>query len=46
MTQLKKTSVRKESRTERPSIYSFELDEIKQWLTENGEKPFRAKTDF
>ncbi len=46
MTQLKKTSVRKELRTEQPSIYSFELDEIKQWLTENGEKPFRAAQIF
>ncbi len=42
MAELNKTKVRKELRTERPSIYSFELDEIKQWLTDNGEKPFRA----
>lgn len=36
MAELNKTKVRKELRTDRPSIYSFELDEIKQWLTDNG----------
>lgn len=46
MAELNKTKVRKELRTERPSIYSFELDEIKQWLTDNGEKPFRAAQIF
>jgi 23S rRNA (adenine2503-C2)-methyltransferase len=25
------------------SIYSLQLDEIKEWLTNNGEKPFRAE---
>lgn len=46
MAELNKTKVRKELRTERPSIYSFELEEIKQWLTDNGEKPFRAAQIF
>ncbi len=26
-----------------PSIYSLKLDELKHWLEENGEKPFRAE---
>ena len=29
-----------------PSIYSFELNEIKDWLKEQGEKPFRATQIF
>ncbi|MFT0800696.1 23S rRNA (adenine(2503)-C(2))-methyltransferase RlmN [Bacillus swezeyi] len=41
-----KQKVRKELRTEKPSIYSFEIDEIKSWLAENGEKPFRASQVF
>ncbi|MBA9024920.1 MULTISPECIES: 23S rRNA (adenine(2503)-C(2))-methyltransferase RlmN [Bacillaceae] len=31
---------------EKPSIYSLELNELKQWLTENGEKAFRAEQLF
>lgn len=31
---------------ERTSIYSLEFDELKQWLAENGEKPFRATQIF
>ena len=31
--------VRKELKTEMPSIYSFELHEMKEWLKEQGEKP-------
>ncbi|KIL44838.1 23S rRNA (adenine(2503)-C(2))-methyltransferase RlmN [Jeotgalibacillus soli] len=27
----------------KPSIYSMELDQLKSWLVENGEKPFRAE---
>ncbi|HJV18069.1 MAG TPA: 23S rRNA (adenine(2503)-C(2))-methyltransferase RlmN [Bacillales bacterium] len=27
----------------KPSIYSVELPELKEWLTKNGEKPFRAE---
>lgn len=38
--------VRKELKTEMPSIYSFELHEIKEWLKEQGEKPFRAGQIF
>lgn len=34
-----KQKVRKELRAERPSIYSFEIEELKSWLSENGEKP-------
>ncbi|MGE6631353.1 23S rRNA (adenine(2503)-C(2))-methyltransferase RlmN [Bacillus sp. NPDC077027] len=41
-----KQKIRKELRTEMPSIYSFELDELKEWLKEQGEKPFRATQIF
>ncbi|MHC0037215.1 dual-specificity RNA methyltransferase RlmN [Pseudoneobacillus sp. C159] len=30
----------------KPSIYSLQLDELKAWLQENGEKPFRAEQIF
>ncbi|MEH7299633.1 23S rRNA (adenine(2503)-C(2))-methyltransferase RlmN [Neobacillus drentensis] len=29
-----------------PSIYSLELHQLKEWLSENGEKPFRAEQIF
>ncbi|WLR43577.1 23S rRNA (adenine(2503)-C(2))-methyltransferase RlmN [Bacillus carboniphilus] len=32
--------------TENPSIYSLQLDEMKEWLVEKGEKPFRVKQIF
>ncbi|MFJ5622164.1 23S rRNA (adenine(2503)-C(2))-methyltransferase RlmN [Peribacillus loiseleuriae] len=35
-----------EKKPEKPSIYSLELNELKQWLTENGEKAFRAEQLF
>ncbi|MBQ4841999.1 23S rRNA (adenine(2503)-C(2))-methyltransferase RlmN [Bacillus safensis] len=38
--------VRKELKTEMPSVYSFELHEMKEWLKEQGEKPFRAAQIF
>ncbi|MFO6495378.1 23S rRNA (adenine(2503)-C(2))-methyltransferase RlmN [Bacillus sp. z60-11] len=41
-----KQKIRKELRTEKPSIYSFEIEDIKSWLKENGEKPFRATQIF
>ncbi|AOZ87328.1 23S rRNA (adenine(2503)-C(2))-methyltransferase RlmN [Bacillus xiamenensis] len=41
-----KRKVRKELKTDMPSIYSFELHEIKEWLKEQGEKPFRATQIF
>lgn len=34
--------VKKEKPQLKESIYSLTLDELKQWLDENGEKPFRA----
>lgn len=33
---------KKEKPQLKPSIYSLRLDEMQQWLKENGEKPFRA----
>ncbi|MFS0656071.1 23S rRNA (adenine(2503)-C(2))-methyltransferase RlmN [Bacillus sp. 179-C3.3 HS] len=41
-----KQKVRKELKSDMPSIYSFELHEIKEWLKEQGEKPFRATQIF
>ncbi|PRS31545.1 23S rRNA (adenine(2503)-C(2))-methyltransferase RlmN [Bacillus pumilus] len=38
--------VRKELKTDMPSIYSFELHEMKEWLKEQEEKPFRAAQIF
>ncbi|OLP66488.1 putative dual-specificity RNA methyltransferase RlmN [Bacillus pumilus] len=38
--------VRKELKTDMPSIYSFELHELKSWLKDQGEKPFRAAQIF
>lgn len=38
--------VRKELKTDMPSIYSFELHEMKEWLKEQDEKPFRAPQIF
>ncbi|MBO8176480.1 MAG: 23S rRNA (adenine(2503)-C(2))-methyltransferase RlmN [Bacillus sp. (in: Bacteria)] len=30
-------------KSEKPSIYSFQLTELKEWLKDNGEKAFRAE---
>ena len=38
--------VKKEKPNLKPSIYSLRLDEMKDWLTENGEKAFRAAQVF
>ncbi|RHW36459.1 23S rRNA (adenine(2503)-C(2))-methyltransferase RlmN [Neobacillus notoginsengisoli] len=35
-----------EEETQKPSIYSLQLHELKEWLTDNGEKPFRAEQIF
>ena len=32
--------------TGKKSIYSLQLDELKDWLKEQGEKPFRAEQVF
>lgn len=31
---------------QKTSIYSLQLEDLKQWLSENGEKPFRAEQIF
>ncbi|OLN22830.1 23S rRNA (adenine(2503)-C(2))-methyltransferase RlmN [Domibacillus antri] len=36
----------KQNEAKKPSIYSLELHELKDWLAENGEKPFRADQIF
>ncbi len=38
--------VKKEKTELKESIYSLRLDELKDWLQENGEKPFRATQIF
>ncbi|MEK4698827.1 23S rRNA (adenine(2503)-C(2))-methyltransferase RlmN [Solibacillus sp. FSL R7-0668] len=38
--------VKKEKPQLKPSIYSLRLDEMKEWLTTNGEKAFRAGQIF
>ena len=38
--------VKKEKPNLKPSIYSLRLDELKDWLTEHGEKAFRAAQIF
>lgn len=38
----KSSRVRKDTTPEKPSIYSLELHQIKEWLIQNGEKAFRA----
>lgn len=39
----KSSRVRKDTTPEKPSIYSLELHQIKEWLLQNGEKAFRAE---
>ncbi|OXS78505.1 23S rRNA (adenine(2503)-C(2))-methyltransferase RlmN [Domibacillus enclensis] len=40
------TARKKQTEPQKPSIYSLELEELKQWLSDNGEKPFRADQIF
>lgn len=37
------TEINEKSETKKPSIYSLQLDDLKEWLKENGEKAFRAE---
>ncbi|KEZ50046.1 MULTISPECIES: 23S rRNA (adenine(2503)-C(2))-methyltransferase RlmN [Metabacillus] len=46
MEEVKRTKKTVIEENKKPSIYSLELGEIKNWLTENGEKPFRAAQIF
>ncbi|MFD0049257.1 23S rRNA (adenine(2503)-C(2))-methyltransferase RlmN [Actinomycetes bacterium NPDC127524] len=34
---------KEEKSQEKPSIYSLELHQLREWLSDNGEKPFRAE---
>lgn len=43
---LERTTRKKEVTNEKKSIYTLQLQEIKDWLKENGEKPFRAEQIF
>jgi hypothetical protein len=41
-----KQKVRKELRTERPSIYSFEIEEMKSWLIGKRRKAFPRRANI
>jgi 23S rRNA (adenine2503-C2)-methyltransferase len=44
--QLNTTEKKAALESKKTSIYSLELHQLKEWLTENGEKPFRAEQIF
>ncbi|CEG26773.1 23S rRNA (adenine(2503)-C(2))-methyltransferase RlmN [Bacillus sp. B-jedd] len=46
MEQINATKKSTEEENQKPSIYSLQLQEVKDWLTANGEKPFRAEQIF
>ncbi|MEH7177227.1 23S rRNA (adenine(2503)-C(2))-methyltransferase RlmN [Neobacillus vireti] len=46
MEQLNTTETNTTLETKKTSIYSLELQELKEWLTNNDEKPFRAEQIF
>ncbi|MDQ0217127.1 23S rRNA (adenine(2503)-C(2))-methyltransferase RlmN [Peribacillus cavernae] len=46
MAEITATKKNKAIAQQKPSIYSLELHELKQWLTENGDKAFRADQVF
>ncbi|MCD7033829.1 23S rRNA (adenine(2503)-C(2))-methyltransferase RlmN [Metabacillus sp. GX 13764] len=46
MTTSERTERKKAAAVQKPSIYSLELDELKSWLEEKGEKAFRAAQIF
>ncbi|MGX6441994.1 23S rRNA (adenine(2503)-C(2))-methyltransferase RlmN [Neobacillus sp. K501] len=46
MEQLNTTEKKTTIEEKKTSIYSLELHELKDWLSENGEKPFRAEQIF
>jgi 23S rRNA (adenine2503-C2)-methyltransferase len=41
-----RTTEKKQTAEQKPSIYSLQLDELKDWLKENNEKAFRAAQIF
>lgn len=41
-----KTTEKKQTAEQKPSIYSLQLDELKDWLKDNNEKAFRAAQIF
>ena len=43
---MERTTRKKEVTNTKKSIYTMQLPEIKDWLKENGEKPFRAEQIF
>jgi 23S rRNA (adenine2503-C2)-methyltransferase len=46
MEEVKTTGKSTEIENKKPSIYTLQLEEMKTWLSENGEKPFRATQIF
>lgn len=43
---MEQTATKLTTTEQKPSIYSLQLDELKTWLKENNEKPFRAEQIF
>ncbi|MFB5281388.1 MULTISPECIES: 23S rRNA (adenine(2503)-C(2))-methyltransferase RlmN [Peribacillus] len=39
----KSTRVKKDTKPEKPSIYSLEIQQLKEWAVENGDKAFRGE---
>ncbi|MFJ8244031.1 23S rRNA (adenine(2503)-C(2))-methyltransferase RlmN [Peribacillus asahii] len=39
----KSTRVKKDTKPEKPSVYSLELQQLKEWAVENGDKAFRGE---
>ncbi|WP_078547218.1 23S rRNA (adenine(2503)-C(2))-methyltransferase RlmN [Litchfieldia alkalitelluris] len=46
MEEVKTTGNTEDVTEKKPSIYTLELDDLKTWLKDNGEKPFRATQIF
>ncbi len=46
MQEIKQQPIKQQLEEKKPSIYSLELHELKQWLGNHGEKPFRADQIF
>ena len=44
MTEIKKSTIEeKDTTVQKPSIYSLELHQLKEWAVENGDKAFRGE---
>ncbi|WVE35875.1 23S rRNA (adenine(2503)-C(2))-methyltransferase RlmN, partial [Priestia megaterium] len=46
MEEVAKRKAKAEEKTQKPSIYSLEMNDLENWLVEHGDKKFRAKQIF